>query len=414
MSESVSFTDAQRTLFSMLASSLFGRDCAPSENTDWGEVLREAHAQTVIPTVFCNARGHSIPEDILKEIKIALRGGMMRNIAIHNAHTAIHRLLTQNGIPYVILKGAASAYYYPESFLRGMGDVDFYVPSDRLEETVALLRANGFEEAVGNEELHAAWTWRGARFELHYTLPGIPRGPMKGAVLDLFEDLIRESIPTKTDSATFMRPSPLHHGLILLLHTQQHLLCEGIGLRHICDWAVFVQAMGDGFTDLFRKTLEDVGLWHFARVLSLVAVKAAGLPPKTWMTEDPEDQKTAEELLADVLEGGNFGYKDADRSRVYESQLIMGKSPENVKRSRIGNAFSSVNGWVRNRWPVAGKCPLLLPFGWIYFLLHRFFGVITGRKKRLRLRETVQNSRKRQNVYRRLGLFEPQEPPNRQ
>ena len=31
-------------------------------------------------------------------------------------------------------------------------------------------------------------------------------------------------------------PAPFHHGLILLLHTVHHMLGEGIGLRHLCDW----------------------------------------------------------------------------------------------------------------------------------------------------------------------------------
>ena len=52
MSEPILFTDTQNTLFCMLASTLFDRSFTPSEDTDWMDVLREANAQTVIPTAF--------------------------------------------------------------------------------------------------------------------------------------------------------------------------------------------------------------------------------------------------------------------------------------------------------------------------------------------------------------------------
>ena len=38
------------------------------------------------------------------------------------------RLMEENGIAYVVFKGLAVARYYPEPFVRTMGDVDFYVP----------------------------------------------------------------------------------------------------------------------------------------------------------------------------------------------------------------------------------------------------------------------------------------------
>ena len=73
MSEPILFTDTQNTLFRMLASTLFDRSFTPSEDTDWMDVLREANAQTVIPTVFYHASGSFIPEDHMAEIKRILR-----------------------------------------------------------------------------------------------------------------------------------------------------------------------------------------------------------------------------------------------------------------------------------------------------------------------------------------------------
>lgn len=402
------FTTAQETLFGMLANALFGQDYTPSEETDWEEVFREAYAQTVLLTAFSDTRRYGIPADTLQSFKTTLRRHLLKDSMVLRAHTDIHTILTEEKIPYVILKGAASAYYYPAPFLRGMGDVDFYVPAEHQERALALLLEQGFETVEAGEDHHTVLKKQGCKFELHFDLPGVPVGPAGDRIRALLEDLTDAGELTVSDTATFVRPTHLHHGLILLLHTQQHLLCEGLGLRHICDWSVFVRSMGESFTEAFREPLEAVGLWRFARILSLTGCLACGLPTAPWMEADPADRDTAEALLLDVLDGGNFGYKDKDRSRVYESQMISGSEQSDTEGSLVKNGFSAVNRWVRDQWPAARKCPLLLPFGWIYFLLRRLFLVVTGKRKAILAKNTLKNSRKRQDLYKKLGLFKPE------
>lgn len=406
------FPPEQTALFGMLGRSLFQRDYTPPADTDWQAVLQEAYAQTVVSTAFCNAVGCGIPDPVMSEIKAATRGCIMRIAAIQKAHTILHSLLTANGIPYVILKGAASAYYYPNSLMRGMGDVDFFIPPAYREAAMSLLLEQGFTETEGNERLHTVLAFRGVKFELHYDLPGVPDGEAGERIRRLYPDLTEQAEPTTNDAAVFMRPSHLHHGLILLLHTQAHLLSEGLGLRHVCDWAVFAHRMGEGFRATMEAPLRALGLWRFARILSLAGTVAAGLPESDWMGEDPTDRETAAALLQDVLEGGNFGYKDKDRSRVYESRLSGNSHHGDTEQSRLKNGFSAVNDWVRDKWPAARKCPLLLPLGWIYFLLRRLFLVVTGKKKPILVKETLENSRKRQSLYRRFALFKPDPPTN--
>ena len=56
----------------------------------------------------------------------------VNNTRILHAHAELTSIL--QGIPFVTMKGYASAYYYPQPIRRTMGDVDFLVhPSDILE-----------------------------------------------------------------------------------------------------------------------------------------------------------------------------------------------------------------------------------------------------------------------------------------
>lgn len=402
-----SFTPEQEVLFSLLGHSLFDRDLSLPENVDWMAVYREAFVQTVGLQAFHKSPEYGIPSETEARIKQTLRRFMMRDAAVHAAHKRVHELMTQNGIPYVIIKGAASAYYYPAPFLRGMGDVDFYVPDAWNETALGILTRNGFTVTENSSVYHTVLMERGVKYELHREIPGVPKGEAGNLVRKFRDGMTEQGIFTQTDSAVFNRPSPFHHGLILLLHTQQHLLNEGLGLRHLCDWAVFVASFPeDEFLRLMKEKLTYVGLWTFARILSLAAVIAVGLEQRDWMTQDQDDGRLALSLLQDFLSGGNFGAKDGDRSRVYESKLISNQEKSRLDRSRAGNAMESVNNWIRERWPAAKTCPLLLPFGWIYFLLRRFWLVMTGKKKRIEMKKTLENSSRRQDLYKRLRLFQ--------
>jgi hypothetical protein len=395
------FDSIQITLFGLLAHNLFNCEFTQDPSTDWSEVIRESYYQGVhlIAVQRCNEL--ELPDEARNEIRTLLRKYVMRNLLVNRQHTAIHRLMTENNIPYCILKGAASAYYYPDPFQRGMGDVDFFVHEQDLDRAEKLLLDNGFLVPEQVKDYHTVFVKDACKFEMHKELSGVPKDEMGDRVRACRETLTEDAVLTSNADTTFMRPSPFHHGLILLLHTHLHLFNEGIGLRHLCDWAVFVNTMTDeDFRRTFEKTLRWLGLWRFAQVLGLAAHIALGLPYRSWMGDDEADRDLACSLLLDFLEGGNFGVKDRNRNRIYESQLFRDDS-----KSQVGNAFHTVNEWLREAWPVTKKCPLLLPFGWVYYFCRRTVMVIKGEKKHIRISKTVKNSKKRQNIYRKIRLF---------
>jgi hypothetical protein len=236
---------------------------------------------------------------------------------------------------------------------------------------------------------------------MHFQPSGIPHGKAGVKVRKYLSGLLEKSETVSTELGELTVPSTYHHGLIILLHMCHHLTGDGLGLRHLCDWAVFVNTMTDeDFRRTFEKTLRWLGLWRFAQVLGLAAHIALGLPYRSWMGDVEADRDLACSLLLDFLEGGNFGVKDRNRNRIYESQLFRDDS-----KSQVGNAFHTVNEWLREAWPVMKKCPLLLPFGWVYYFCRRTVMVIKGEKKHIRISKTVKNSKKRQNIYRKIRLF---------
>jgi hypothetical protein len=320
------------------------------------------------------------------------------------SHSYLHALMERNGISYCVVKGAVSASYYPDPLLRAMGDVDFYVHPEDIDRALAVFEAEGFTRDQVNHPCHIAMKNGKKHFEMHFKPVAFHNGPV-GEKLEAYWCNIRETaVTSETELATYIGPSTFHHGFILLTHLQHHLFYEGVGLRHLCDWAVFANAFSDEeFVAVFKIELKRIGLFRLAQLLSLCAVKHMGMPHKDWMGDDYE---TADELLEDILSGGNFGRKDKQRS--YEGMFIADRDTGDMSRGRLIQIFSSLNNIVDSHWRAAKKCPVLYPIGWAYFSLRYLIRVLLGKRK-MNLVDTYQKSGQRRKKYEKLRVFQPEE-----
>ena len=58
----------------------------------------------------------------------------MRFLQILDEQTKLFQLFRDADIPLAIIKGCAAAMYYPAPLDRSMGDIDFVVPLERIDE----------------------------------------------------------------------------------------------------------------------------------------------------------------------------------------------------------------------------------------------------------------------------------------
>ena len=408
MQHSVCFDLTQRTVFGLLAHNLFGVPFVPEEGVDWEAVFRESVHQAVALQVFMDSdRIPGLPEALRERIRGNLFRRMMKNAQVHAQHTQLHNLLTGWGIPYVILKGAASACHYPDPQSRAMGDVDFYVKKADFDRALALFQEAGFEAGELDHICHAVLKKKPMHLEMHHTPAGVPEGAVGRMVEGELEDLIESGWLLDNPAVTCRCPSDFHHGLIMLMHLQHHLLAEGVGLRHLCDWAVFVGKFpGDAFPALFRQRLRRLGLWKLARTLSLCAARYLGLPEQDWMLEELDDAATAGALMEDILAGGNFGSKDSQRS--YEGMFISNRGKDGVENSRLSRAFQALNRITCIKYPFFRRFPVLLPIGWVLafggYLIRTYKR--NRRGKQIHVLSAYQKSAPRIRLYQSLGIYE--------
>lgn len=406
------FPLTQRTIFGLLGQTLFGTAYTPEPDVDWPSVFRESEMQAVRLQTFADYHTiPDIPQDLREEVKRYVMAAMLKDARVHAQHTLVHDLLTTHSIPYSVLKGVSSAFYYPNPLTRAMGDVDIYVPKEHLDTACALFKAHGFSVSGADHICHIMLRREGIRLEMHFEPAGIPNGDSGRLIREFLSDLIPRASLHHDQTVTCVLPSPFHHGLVMLLHLQHHLLAEGIGLRHLCDWAVFVHRVGEeNFEHLFRVPLKAMGLWKFARLLSLAASRYIGLPEQSWMREGKDDEELSYRLMEDILAGGNFGVKNRQRS--YEGKFISNRGKDGLRRHRIREGLAALNRITYRKCPFTKKCPLLLPVGWVVAFVGYLFRNIrrnrTSEGGKVRITDAFRQSEPRRQLYRSLCLYEPE------
>lgn len=395
-------TKSQELLLQCLASELFNRP-KPIIEADLSVILQEACNQAVLQLVYYSLDTNSLSDDEVKTWKLSSSADIGKNIRVLHYHAILHKWMKDAGISYVILKGAASADYYPVATYRSMGDVDFLVEKKNLEKAGKVLMEHGLTPWDSAHISHIVYRGKRMHFEMHFNLPGMPDGLAGEIVQEYIKDIYEKAQETIVGTGTAMLPSPFHHGLILLLHTCHHLTGEGIGLRHLCDWAVFVNSFSeDVFRNLFENRLKAIGMWRFAQILTRASIKYLGADEKQWAEADDE---LVDALVEDILDSGNFGVKDAERSN--QAYLISSRGKNGVGKTVIGKQlFISLNNVVYTRWASAKKWKVLLPIGWVYFGASQIIKIARGNRKKIHFRRMVEGAEQRRALYSQLHLYE--------
>lgn len=394
----------EQTLLFLVSDALNG-NARPLETDklDWTALKYEAYIQTVSVLAFSGLNNGMCGEEELDSIRKLLKIQMGRNIAVNKAHVFLHSVMHSAGIPYTIIKGAASAAYYPDPFVRSMGDVDFLINRSDYEKADALLTEKGFRRSDRGHFYHIVYEYNDCRYEMHFEPAGIPDGRVGAVVQGYLADILDCAREQETVFGEITVPSVFHHGLIMLLHMSHHMTTEGIGLRHLCDWAVFVKGFTDEeFCSVFEEKLRQIGLWDFTKLITRICILTLGCPEKSWAGE--RDIELEEGIVRDMFKGGNFGQKSG--ARTHESLLISNASKGGIEeKSMVGQFIESVNDIIYAKWPASKKCKLLLPFGWLFYLGRYVLRSLFGKRTKIEPKKIITEATTRKTLYGKLNLF---------
>ena len=287
---------------------------------DWQELYSFASKQVILGLCFNGIErlGKEYPEELKRnpigrELPMTWMGKAQQirrqNMKVNTVASKLFSMLREDGLRCCILQGQGNALMYPNPYSRTPGDIDVWVNASREEITEYAKHHFNLEDDIRFHHLET--TMDGVPVELHF-FPCSMNNPFYHARLQKWfrrnADLQCSHIVRLPDGAGDVAvPTTAFNVIYQLTHLYHHFFDEGIGMRQIIDYYYVVSMLNVNCEMLtwLPKELKYLGLWKFAGAVMYVLYETLGLSEEKMIA--PMDEKRGRLLLAEILNGGNFG-----------------------------------------------------------------------------------------------------------
>ena len=289
------------------------------DSMDWQELYSFASKQALLGLCFDGIErlGKENPEELRlnpigRELLMTWMGKAQQirrqNRKVNLVASKLFSMLREDGLRCCVLKGQGNALMYPNPCSRTPGDIDVWIDASR--ERIMEYASKKFELGDDIRLQHLETSLDGVPVELHF-FPCSMNNPIYHARLQKWfrrnADLQCSHIVGLPDGAGDIAiPTSAFNVVYQLCHLYHHFFDEGIGMRQIIDYYYVVN--NDELLvirDTLQRELKHLGLWKFAGAVMFVLHEVLGLPEEKMIA--PMDEKRGKLLLAEILNGGNFG-----------------------------------------------------------------------------------------------------------
>lgn len=378
-------------LLGLLRRALFGYPFSfDVGETDWLSLLQEANAQTVHLLLYdclTPEERAAMPHEVERQWQMIAFRTLQKNEVRVREQDWILRFFQENRIACSVFKGSACAKNYPRPELRCMGDIDLMVSREEAKRAETLLQAVGYETHNDRCPWHITMHRSNVIVELHIEPAGLPDGALGEQLRQYFQSAPKWNV--------------CQEAVALLLHKLNHIRSDGLGLRQLCDWALFVKAQLDAeIWQQLEPQLGRFGLLRFAKVVTRLCVDYLGLDSEfaPWCMD--AEQSLALELLEDILQTGNFGCKEER----YGQKLFT----DGGKGGRLASLWRVGIKTCKNNWSPCKRYPVLLPAAPVVLMLQRLTKRGRGERSALRLYTNFRTAKPRQKLYQAFKPFQPE------
>ena len=289
------------------------------DGINWQHLYSFAFKQALLGLCFdgIESLGKEYPEELKKnpierDLLMAWMGAAQQihrqNMKVNAVAGKLYSMFREDGLRCCILKGQGNALMYPNAYSRNPGDIDVWVNASR--EQITEYAKKHFKLGDDIRYQHIETSVDGVPVELHF-FPCTMNNPIYNARLQKWfkrnADLQCSNVVSLPDGiGKIAIPTTAFNVIYQLTHLYHHFFDEGIGMRQIIDYYYVVN--NDELLvirETFQRELKHLGLWKFAGAVMYVLHEALSISEEKMIV--PMDEKRGKLLLAEILEGGNFG-----------------------------------------------------------------------------------------------------------
>ena len=339
--------NSQKYFFKLLSSVINDTEILPpSENVDMRAVFALGYNHKMLQTVYEKAYNSGIISETDSDFKIWKNQYILyktRDTRQQIAKDEIIDVLTENGIRVMPLKGLLIKDLYPNTYLRQMTDLDILIDKDNKSKVKSLLKSIGYKEFEGGKKHFSMVKKPAINLEIHLKI-------FENDWNECFSD-VWENAEEKSKNLYIMSKEDLV--LHNIMHSAEHLLSAGIGIRAITDLYVLKKAYPEVLiSENFLSKLDNYGLTDFFNVINNIC--------QVWFEgkDDSSLNKMAEKFL---LLSNNFG-TNKDVAVQYASDIADSEDSRFMIFLKL--FFPSYKNMCK-RFKILESIKILLPVFWL-------------------------------------------------
>lgn len=243
-----------------------------------------------------------------------------RNETVNQQCAELQAKLSADGLKACVLKGQGVASLYSEHLLglRQSGDIDLWVDAP-MDVVVDYVFKHAPSKVFDLKHIHYD-VFEDTEVELHW-IPGVSGVPSKNARLKRYYEshkCVFENRVSLPSGDVITAADARMNAVYLLQHIQGHYLYEGIGMRQLMDYYFTLRNLGVDDRTLAKKEIAEMVLQKILSAVMYVMVVVFGLDEEHRLCEP--DKELGEELLDEIMNGGNFGHYNSENNVKNESR----------------------------------------------------------------------------------------------
>lgn len=348
----------------------------------------------LIGLVFNHIDSDNVSLKLYEKLNYNFLAYIQKDIKQRSLILKINNIFNENNIKHIFLKGAHLKSLYPESYMRGMGDIDILIKPTDLEAVHKLFNDNDlnlYSRSIAHDVFKDT---DGLMIEIH---PGfnVPKEDKFTKILANPWGYAKKELKCQY---TF---DPAYELVYLVYHLAKHMYSGGIGIRSVLDIGVYLNHFNNDINEeLLKELLLENDLAIFYNYLLYINNDLFDYTFEIDSNDELSDV-VAMQLIELITTSGIHG--SGASHNPFVQRVVTNNKKQSKIRFILSRTFPNYKA-MTGLYPSLTKAPFLLPVYWLIRLFKLVFLKGRTNMKKLKLISRVEDKKDLEKLFRNIGL----------